>query len=57
MLNFGGGQKTFLGGFTAETKNSANPDIRRRLGRLIQRDSIGLSAAISIQNTAKQLHP
>ena len=33
MLKFGGG-RTFLGKFTAATKNSANPDVRRRLGRL-----------------------
>jgi len=30
MLKFGGGH-IFLGGFTEATKNSANPDIRRRL--------------------------
>ena len=30
-----GGSHIFLGGFTAVTKNSANPDIRRRLGRLL----------------------
>jgi len=33
VLNFGGCHM-FLGGFTTATKNSANPDIRRRLGRL-----------------------
>ena len=32
-LKFGDGH-VFLGGFTAATENSADPDIRRRLGRL-----------------------
>jgi len=34
MLKFGDGH-VFLGGFTAVTKNLANPDIRRQLGRLV----------------------
>jgi len=33
MLKFVGGH-VFFGGFTVATKKSANPDIRRRLGRL-----------------------
>jgi len=36
MLEFGGGH-IFLGGFSAATKNTANPDIWLRLGRLIER--------------------
>ena len=39
MLEFGDGH-TFLGGFMASTKNSPNPDIRRRLGRLRYNDDI-----------------
>ena len=36
MLKFGGGRVS-LGGFAAETENSANADIRRRQGRLSHR--------------------
>jgi len=32
MLKFGGGH-TFLGGFTAATNDSADPDSRRRIGQ------------------------
>jgi len=39
ILKFSGGH-TFLGGFTAASKNSPNPDIRRRLGRLRFNDDI-----------------